>query len=135
MSWSFHVEPGGLVWPDPGSANPQLKEALGDCVESLSPAGTAPDLSTYWIDRLLAQLLGSAPSEAVVASGNLWSLVRHGDTVAVRFEYADEVDDKSETVSVDALTAGLSAYREVVLRAVMDGHQLDERWWAQRNPG
>jgi len=86
MAWSITVEPAGLVWVDPGATQPELKEALHDCVESLSPAGTAPALSTYWIDRVLAR-------------------------------------------------EGLNAYRDVVLQALRDGHQLDERWWAQRNPG
>ena len=135
MAWSITVEPAGLVWVDPGATQPELKEALQDCVESLSPAGTAPALSTYWIDRVLAGLSGSASTEAILASGNEWSLVRHGDTIAVRFLYAEEGESESETIGVDELREGLNAYRDVVLQALRDGHQLDERWWAQRNPG
>ncbi len=135
MKWSVDVEPGGLVWLDPGRMRPQLKEALQDCVESLSPAGTAPNLSTYWIDRVLAGLSDGAPAESVIASGNAWSLVRHGDMVTVRFDYASETTEDSETIPVDELVVGLSAYRDAVLQAFEDGHRLDERWWAQRNPG
>jgi hypothetical protein len=135
MSWSVAVEPGGLVWLDPGPAKPQLKEALQDCVVSLSPAGMPPVLSTYWIDRVLAGLSNSAPSEAVLARGNAWSLVRRGETVSVRFDYAGEADADDETIPVEELTEGLTTYRDAVLQALQNGHQLDERWWAQQNPG
>jgi hypothetical protein len=134
MTWSIDVDPGGLVWLDPGGSNPQLKEALQDCVESLSPAGTTPSLSTYWIDRALAGLSDQASGEAVIANGNAWSLIRCGDTVTVRFDYAEEAEEDRETVPVDELVVGLSAYRNAVLRALEAGHRLDERWWAQRNP-
>jgi hypothetical protein len=87
MPWSFYVEPGGLVWPDPGRERPGLKEALRDCAESLSPVGTAPELSTYWIDRILAGLSHEATAP-VIASGNAWSLVRDRDEVKARFDYA-----------------------------------------------
>jgi len=51
----------------------------------------------------------------------------------VQFDYGEE-DDQGETVPVDELVAGLTAYREVVLGALHDGHELDGRWWAQKNP-
>jgi hypothetical protein len=111
-----------------------LKEALQDSVASLSPVGTVPSLSTYWIDHALAALSSSAPTESVVASGNAWSLVRHGDSVTVRFEYAGEGDGATETLPVDELVVELTAYRNAVLQALQDGHKLDERWWAQHNP-
>ncbi len=135
MTWSIEVEPGGLVRLDPGPERPQLKEALDDCAESLSPVGTAPSLSTYWINRVLASLSPAAPAESVIASGNAWSLVRHGDTVAVRFDYADEGEEESETIAVDELVVGLSTYRDAVLQSIENGHRLAERRWAQRNPG
>lgn len=112
-----------------------LKHALEDCVESLSPVGTAPSLSTYWIDRALERLSRPAASEWVVASGNAWSLVRHDDMVTVRFDYAEEGDPEGETISAAELAAELSAYRDAVLRALHGGRRLDERWWAQKNPG
>src|SRR5438093_5957255 len=136
MAWSIRVEPAGLVWADPGPSHPELKEALQDCVQSLSPAGMPPALSTYWIDRALAGLSGSGPTEAVLASGNAWSLVRRGDTIAARFDYAEEEGDlDGETIGVDELREGLTTYRDAVLEALREGHQLDERWWAQMNPG
>jgi hypothetical protein len=135
MNWSIDVEPGGLVWLDPGGARPQLKEALQDCVESLSPAGTTPSLSTYWIDHVLAGMSDEAPAESVIANGNAWSLLRSGDTVTVRFDYGEENKEDRETIPVDELVAGLNAYRDAVLEALEAGHRLDGRWWAQRNPG
>jgi hypothetical protein len=134
MTWSIFVEPGGLVWLDPGPERPWLKEALWDCVGSLSPKGTSPSLSTYWIDRALAGLSPDASSESVIAGGNAWTLVRQGDTVRVTFDYAEDGDEDADTVSVTDLVAGLSSYREAVLRALRDGHELDDRWWAQKNP-
>jgi hypothetical protein len=101
MSWSIDVEPGGLVRLDPGRERPQLKQALDDCVESLSPAGTAPNLSTYWIDRALAGLSRRVPAESVIASGNAWSLVRRGEIVIVTFEYAEESDGERQAISRD----------------------------------
>jgi hypothetical protein len=41
---------------------------------------------------------------------------------------------RGRPVPVDELVAGLTAYREVVLGALHDGHELDGRWWAQKNP-
>ena len=133
MTWSFDAEPGGLVRPDPGDDRPGLREALDDGVESLSPVGTAPALSTYWIDQALAALQASAASDSVISSGNAWSLVRDGDTVVVRFDYA-EGEEPPETISVEELAAGLTDYRHAVLQALDGGHSLDDRWWAQRNP-
>ena len=94
-----------------------------------------PALSTYWIDRALAGLSGSGPTEAVLASGNAWSLVRSGDTIAARFDYAEEGELDGESIGIDDLREGLTAYRDAVHQALGEGHQLDERWWAQRNPG
>jgi hypothetical protein len=134
VTWSIDLEPGGLVWLDPGPDRPELKEALQDCVESLSPVGTEPSLSTYWIDHALAALSRSAPTELVIASGNAWSLVRDGNAVTARFDYAGEGEEAMETIPVEDLVAGLTAYRDAVLQALHDGHKLDERWWAQKNP-
>src|SRR5437762_13739994 len=111
MSWRVEAEPGGLVWVDPGPGRPSLKQALHDCVGSLSPIGEPPSLSTYWVDGTLAALSPQAPTEAVIASGNAWSLVRRGDTVAVRFDYADDGEAETETISIGELIAGLSTYR------------------------
>jgi hypothetical protein len=135
MAWSIRVDPAGLVWADLGPSQPELKEALQDCVQSLSPAGMSPALSTYWIDRVRAGLSGLGPTEAVLASGNAWSLVRRGDTIAVRFDYAEEGEMEGETIGIDELREGLTAYRDAVLQALREGHQRDERWWAQMNPG
>ena len=74
-----------LYGPDPGRDRPQLKEALEDCAPSLSPAGTKPVLSTFWIDRILADLRRTTPGERVIASGNAWTLLRQDDVVEVRF--------------------------------------------------
>jgi hypothetical protein len=134
VTWSIDIEPGGLVRPDPGPDRPELKEALQDCVESLSPVGTEPSLSTYWIDHALAALSLSAPTESVIASGNAWSLVRCGNGVTARFDYAAEAEEATETIPVEDLVAELTAYRDAVLQALHNGHKLDERWWAQRNP-
>jgi hypothetical protein len=134
MTWSFDIEPGGLVWPNPGDDRPALRDALWDSVGSLSPAGVAPSLSTYWIDRALAALTSSAPPESAVASGNAWSLLRNGDRVVVQFDYADEGEEPADTIPVDELSAGLTAYRDSVVQAIERGHKLDERWWAQHNP-
>ena len=134
MEWSFRVERGGLVWPDPGPNSPQLKTALEDCVPSLSPNGEDARLSTYWIDHALQGLTAPAqPDDAVIASGNAWSLIRSGDQVRVRFDYGDE-DDVSEVVPVAELVAGLTEYRAVVVGAIESGHELDRGWWAQKNP-
>ena len=134
MEWSFRVERGGLVWPDPGSNSPQLKSALEDCVESLSPNGEDARLSTYWIDHALQVLLApTQPDDAVIASGNAWSLIRSGDQVRVHFDYGDEAD-VGEVVSVAELVAALTKYRAVVVSAIESGHELDRRRWAQRNP-
>jgi hypothetical protein len=135
VTWSIEIEPGGLVRPDPGPGRPQLKEALQDCVESLSPVGTEPSLSTYWIDQALAALSGSASTESVIASGNAWSLVRYGNGVAARFDYAAQGEEApAETIPVEDLVRELTAYRDAVVQALDQGHKLDERWWAQRNP-
>jgi hypothetical protein len=134
VTWSFDIEPGGLVWPNPGDDRLALREALWDGVGSLSPAGVAPSLSTYWIDMALAALSSSAPPESVVASGNAWSLRRNGDRVVVQLDYADEGDEPADTIPVDELSAELTAYRDAVFQAVESGHKLDERWWAQHNP-
>ena len=133
MDWVFRVEDGGLVRPNPGSAKPQLKEALDDCVPSLSPVGVDPQLSTYWIDHALSALTSERSAQARIASGNAWSLIRSGDRVRIHFDYGDE-DDEDETVSVAELLDGLSAYREMVVRTIEEGHELDGRWWAQKNP-
>jgi hypothetical protein len=130
----FDIEPGGLIWPNPGDDRPALRDALSDSVGSLSPVGVAPSLSTYWIDRALAALASSAPAESIVASGNAWSLIRNGDRVVVQFDYADEGEEPADAIPVDELSAGLRAYRDEVVKAVESGHQLDERWWAQHNP-
>jgi hypothetical protein len=134
MTWSFNVEPGGLVWLDPGPERPMLKDALGECVASLSPAGTSPSLSTYWVDRLLARLSADAPREAGIWNGNAWDIERRDERVIVSFQYAEQPETEMESISVDELTVGLMAYREAIIRAVESGHQLDDRWWAQVNP-
>ena len=133
MEWVFHVEPGGLVWPDPGPARPQLKEALEDCVPSLSPVGLEPQLSPYWIAHALRGLSYARSGDLVIASGNSWSLIRSGEDVRVHFDYGDD-DDEDETMPVAELVTGLTAYREAVVRAIENGHELDGRWWAQKNP-
>ena len=133
VEWVFHAERGGLVWPDPGATRPELKQALEDCVPSLSAAGVEPQLSTYWIDHALSGLTSGRSADAVIASGDAWSLIRSGDDVRVQFDYGDE-DYEHETVPVAELVAGLTAYREAVVRAIENGHELDGRWWAQKNP-
>jgi hypothetical protein len=133
MSWRIEVEPGGLAWVDPGPDRPGLKEAIRDCVESLSPIGEAPGLSTYLIDRALSALSPTAPTEGVIANGNAWSLVRRGDTVTLRFDYAKKGEAETQTIRVGELVAGLSAYRDAVLRALRAGHKLDDRRWSQKN--
>jgi hypothetical protein len=116
VEWVFHAEHGGLVWPDPGATRPELKQALQDCLPSLSAAGAEPRLSTNWIDHALSGLTSGRSADAVIASGNAWSLIRSGDDVVVHFDYRDE-DYEHETVSVAALVAGLTAYREAVVLA------------------
>ncbi len=133
MTWSFYVEPGGLVWPDPGEDRSELKRALDDCAPSLSPNGTEPVLSTYWIDHVLAGLTPQAPAEARIGGGNAWSLSRRGELVAVTFDH-DEDGGDYDTISVDEFAAGLVAYRDVVVSAIENGHQLEGRRWAQKNP-
>jgi hypothetical protein len=131
VDWVFHVETGGLVWPDPGSAGPRLKQALEDCVPSLSPAGEEAQLSTYRIDHALSSL--TSGRSAVEVIGDAWSVTRSGDDVRIHFDYGDE-GDEDETVGVAELLAGLKAYREAVVRAIEGGHKLDGRWWAHKNP-
>jgi hypothetical protein len=88
------------------------------------------------LDRsLLVGLSPAAAAESVIASAKAWSLVRDGDIVTVRSDYAEEDEVESETIPVDELVVGLSMYRDAVFQGLQDGHQLDERWWAQRNPG
>jgi hypothetical protein len=133
VEWAFYVEHGGLVWPDAGPTRPELKEALEDCVPSLSPVGVEPQLSLYWIDEALSALLSSRSGDLVIASGNAWRLTRSGDEVRVHLEYDDE-NEEHEMVPVAELVAGLTAYREAVVRAIEGGHELEGRWWAQKNP-
>jgi hypothetical protein len=106
---------------------------LEDCVPSLSPAGLKPQLSPYWIDHAISGLSAQGSDDRVFASGNAWSLIRSGGEVRVRFDYGDQEDD-SETVPVAELVAGLAAYREAVVGAIKEGHELDDRRWAQKNP-
>jgi hypothetical protein len=135
VAWSFHIEPGGLVWPDPGPESPELKEALWDCAPSLSPVGTPPKLSTYWIDHVLAGLVPMPPRDPRIGGGNEWSLVREDDTVTVSWDYAEEGEvTENETIAVEERAARLSEYRAVVLQAIQEGHELDGRRWAQKNP-
>ncbi len=110
-----------------------LRATLEDCAESLSPAGTQPSLSTYWVDQLLAGLSPAGPTEAVVADGNAWSLERRGDLVIASSQYAEEGEDV-EAVSADELVVALMEYRDTIQRSIESGHRLDDRSWAQRNP-
>jgi hypothetical protein len=106
---------------------------LQDCIPSLSPASQEPKLSTYWIDHAISALSSRRSGDVVIASANAWSLIRSGDDVRVHFDYGDENDDH-EAVPVAAFVAGLTAYREAVVRAIENGNELDSRWWAQKNP-
>jgi hypothetical protein len=134
MGWAIDVEPGGLVRVDPGPEHPELRQALNDCASSLSPIGTAPSLSTYWIDRLLGGLVIHAGGESLLANGDEWSLVRRDDTVIVRWDYGTEGEQERESIPVGELLAGVRIYRDAVERAIEDAHQLDDRWWAQKVP-
>ena len=133
VEWVFHLEDGRLLWPDPGPARRELKEALEDCVPSLSPAGAEPQLSPYWIDHALSGLSSGESADTVIASGNAWSLIRSGDDVRIHLDYGDE-DDEDPTVRVVELVAGLTAYREAVVRAIEDGHKLDGRMVGTEEP-
>jgi hypothetical protein len=68
---------------------------------------TRPDrLLTIVAARWVAGLSPAAHAESVIASG-AWSLVRHGDALAVRFDYADERESESKTIPVRELVVGL----------------------------
>ena len=132
MEWTFVADVGGLVWPDPGEEAPLLKEALRDCVESLSPAGDAPTLSTYWIDRLLERCAEPRRVKSLLAQGNWWTFWLDGDVVRIGDE---DQDDLGEALLLTELVAGLKSYRAAVESRIGEGHPLEDRWWAQRNPG
>jgi hypothetical protein len=136
VDWVFDIEAGGLVWPDPGPGRGVLKDALNDCVSSLSPAGGSPGLSTYWIDRALERL-GLQEREGVIAGGNAYLLAWADDVVQVWFDfdyYDDDANEILDTITADELVEGLLAYRHAVVNAIESGHRLDDRWWAPQNP-
>lgn len=132
MTWTFAVDANGLVWPDPGDEMPQLKEALRDCAESLSPLRTRPALSTYWIDHLLNRCAERGEGRLPLTRGNWWVLWLDSDLVRIGDE---EDEDLGESLPLVDLVAGLHEYRAVVQERIEEGHTLDQdRWWAQRNP-
>jgi hypothetical protein len=106
-------------------------------LKTASPASRLRELSRssrhIWIDHALSRLSLGQSADAVIATGNAWSLIRSGDDVQIHFDYGDE-GDEDPTVTAAELVAGLTAYREAVVRAIENGHKLDDRWWAQKNP-
>lgn len=117
MVWQFEIDEAGLVWVVPDERFPGFAQALADSVSALSPAGSAPSLSAYWIERTLAWLVADDQTLGVVqlASGNMSALEREGDivrAVALYDTFEPEVLPAAEVVS------GLLAWRRAVLERV-----------------
>lgn len=131
-AWRIWTDDRGLAWADPGPHRPALGDAVRDCAETLSPVGESPRLSTYWIDDLLAEMDNT--EAGVIAHGNLWVLTRNGSNVEVRMD-VDPIDSEPlDVVTVSDLAAALRALSEEVRSQLAAGHELDDRFWAQRNP-
>lgn len=96
-----YFEERGLIWVRLGPEWPGFNEALNDGVSSLSPRGTSPALSTYWIDHALGRM-AAAPG-SLVAGGNTTRIERTRDGVCARSDYElfdDEYMGAAEFVGV-----------------------------------
>lgn len=131
--WRIWTDEGGLTWADPGSGRAALRSAVEDCAGTLSPVGEPPALSTYWVDRLLSNLVRSAQGD--IGHGNLWVLTVSDRVVEVRMDVDPPSSDPLDVVSVDELVRGLRALRDEVVVRLAAGHQLSDRYWSQKNPG
>jgi len=130
--WRIRTEAGGLAWVDPGPDQGALRQALGDCVSTLSPRGEAPGLSSYWIDRLLDRL---EAGEGEVAHGNLWVFTLVDQAVEIRMDVDDPASEPLASVDLTTLIHGLRTLRAEVQSRIAAGHVLDDRHWSQQNPG
>jgi hypothetical protein len=90
-------------------------------------------LSTYWVERLLNEI--DRTDAGVVAHGNLWVLTRRGGTVQVRMDVDPLDSEPLDVVKVGELTEALRALIDEVQVRLAEGHELADRYWAQRNPG
>ncbi len=113
MVWQFQVDDAGLVWVVPDERFPGFAQALADSVTALSPAGSSPSLSAYWIERTLAWLVAADQAHDAVqlASGNMSALEREGDLVRAVSLY-DTFEP--EVLPADEVISGLLAWRRVV---------------------
>jgi hypothetical protein len=126
----------GLIWADLGDGWPGFNLALADAVSALSPRGTDPALSTYWIDTALERMTPehAKDDEHKVAGGNETELAVAGETVHARSLY-DLFDP--EQMPLDAFATMLGSYREAVLSAISRGERLrrpEGQYTSQRNP-
>jgi len=132
IAWRVWTDEGGLAWADPGPDHGALGAAVRDCASTLSPRGSTPALSTYWVDLLLDMINGDG--EVTVGHGNLWVLTRVGDSVEVRMDVDPPTSEPVDVVGVMDLVRGLETLRSEVKGQLVRGHELDDRYWAQRNP-
>ena len=111
MTWAFEVDAAGLVWVEWDERYPGFSATLADALGSLSPAGEAPRLSTYWVDRTLTWLnAGGDEDPAIdVASGNATVLQRHGLTVKAIAQYEQF---PTEELPKDEVILGLLRWSE-----------------------
>ncbi len=68
----------------------------------------------------------------VLAHGNLWLLCRNGATVEARMDVDPLDSEPLDVLDVGELTAALRALVQEVLVRLAEGHELAERYWAQR---
>jgi hypothetical protein len=114
MTWEFEVDSAGLVWVVPDDNYRGFSSALADSLGSLSPAGEAPALSTYWVDRAITWLDAGGVDDPPVelASGNATVLQREGAIVKAVALY-DTFE--TEELPVDELLHGLLRWRRAIL--------------------
>jgi hypothetical protein len=106
----------GLIWIELGADWPGFTRALDDSVSSLSPRGTPPGLSTYWIDVTLDGLKASPTTgEHRIVGGNETEFVVAGENVQARSLY--ELFETEEMPRQD-FEGILRTYREAVITAI-----------------
>lgn len=137
MRWAFEITALGLVEFEPDPDYPGFAQALADSAGSLSPNGTTPALSTYWVDRCItwASRYDDPTTTAELSSGNTTVLLRRGDSVVAESLY--ELFEP-EMLPAREVIAGLVCWRRAILeRIAACGADLPDtgRYWAQRNPG
>ena len=85
MARATFFDDGGLIWIDLGDQWPGFTEAMNDGISTLSPRGTPPDLSAYWLDHAASGLAGTVGDH--VTSGNSTRIVLSTDGVIAHSDY------------------------------------------------